>query len=27
VWKIEYDTDSTEGATVSQKDFDKGKPM
>lgn len=27
VWRIKYDTDSTEGATVSQKDFDKGKPM
>jgi ketosteroid isomerase-like protein len=27
IWKIKFDTDSTEGATVSQKDFDKGKPM
>lgn len=27
VWKIKFDTDSTEGATVGQKDFDKGKPM
>lgn len=26
-WKIRFDTDSTEGATVTQKDFDKGKPM